>query len=64
MFLTRILLKKVKSKTVMVQMESVVSGHTYNQIRERLADKLETIRFDPYIQKESVYREKKKVRSM
>nr|CAI5863696.1 unnamed protein product [Callosobruchus analis] len=48
----------------MVQMESVVSGHTYNQIRERLADKLETIRFDPYIQKESVYREKKKVRSI
>lgn len=32
----------------MVQMESVVSGHTFNKIRERLGDKLEVIRFDPY----------------
>ncbi|KAJ8967318.1 hypothetical protein NQ317_000969, partial [Molorchus minor] len=48
MFLTNILLKRVKSKSVMVQMESVVSGHTFNKIRERLADKLEVIRFDPY----------------
>lgn len=31
----------------MIQMESVVSGHTFNKIRERLADKLEIIRFDP-----------------
>lgn len=29
-------------------MESVVSGHTYTAIRERLGDKLETIRFDPF----------------
>lgn len=29
-------------------MESAVSGHQYTTIRERLADKLETIRFDPY----------------
>lgn len=31
----------------MVRMQSVVSGHTFNKIRERLADKLEVIRFDP-----------------
>lgn len=31
----------------MVQMESVVSGHKFNAIRERLGDKLEVIRFDP-----------------
>lgn len=29
-------------------MESVVTGHTFNKIRERLADKLEMIRFDPF----------------
>lgn len=29
-------------------MESAVSGHHYMKIRERLADKLEEIRFDPY----------------
>ncbi|XP_060526272.1 large ribosomal subunit protein bL33m isoform X2 [Cylas formicarius] len=53
-----------RKRDIMVQMESLVSGHTFNKIRPRLADKLEVIRFDPYIQKESVYREKKKVRSM
>lgn len=31
----------------MVLMESLVSGHRYNAIRERLGDKLEIIRFDP-----------------
>ncbi|XP_067011977.1 large ribosomal subunit protein bL33m isoform X2 [Anabrus simplex] len=64
MFLTNILLKKAKSKSIMVLMESVVSGHKYTQIRERLADKLEVIRFDPYIMKESVYKERKKIRSI
>ncbi|CAD7087664.1 unnamed protein product [Hermetia illucens] len=63
-FLTNVLLKKVKSKKVMVLMESVVSGHQFNLIRERLADKIEVIRFDPYIQKESIYRERKRIRSM
>lgn len=29
-------------------MESAVSGHQYMVIRERLADKLEAVRFDPY----------------
>ena len=29
-------------------MESIVSGHRVNMIRERLADKLEVIRFDPW----------------
>ncbi|XP_028143733.1 39S ribosomal protein L33, mitochondrial [Diabrotica virgifera virgifera] len=64
MFLTNVLLKRVKSKQIMVQMESVVSGHTFNKIRDRLADKLEVIRFDPYIMQECLYKEKKKVRSM
>ncbi|OWR52677.1 mitochondrial ribosomal protein L33 [Danaus plexippus plexippus] len=49
MFLTNVLLKKTKSKYIMVLMESVVSGHKFNKIRERLADKLEVIRFDPYM---------------
>jgi hypothetical protein len=32
----------------MVMMESAVSGHKKIRIRERLADKLEVITFDPY----------------
>lgn len=35
-------------RDIMVVMESVVSGHQFNKIRERLGDKLEIIRFDPY----------------
>ncbi|KDR23942.1 39S ribosomal protein L33, mitochondrial [Zootermopsis nevadensis] len=64
MFVTNILLKKTKSKMIMVLMESAVSGHKMIRIRERLADKLEMISFDPYIQQPSVYRELKKVRSL
>ncbi|KAH8387893.1 hypothetical protein KR093_010205 [Drosophila rubida] len=63
MRLTEVLFKKVKSKRIMVLMESVVSGHQFNTFRERLADKIELIRFDPYIQKESLYRERKRIRS-
>ncbi|XP_062554230.1 large ribosomal subunit protein bL33m [Armigeres subalbatus] len=64
MFLTNILLKKAKSKNILVLMESAVSGHQFLKIRERLADKLELIRFDPYIQRNSLYKERKRVRSM
>lgn len=32
----------------MVLIESVVSGHQMIRIRERLADKIEVIQFDPY----------------
>ncbi|XP_011188950.1 39S ribosomal protein L33, mitochondrial [Zeugodacus cucurbitae] len=63
MRLTEVLFKKVKSKRIMVLMESVVSGHQFNMFRDRLADKLELLRFDPYIQKESIYRERKRIRS-
>ncbi|XP_063385441.1 large ribosomal subunit protein bL33m [Cydia fagiglandana] len=64
MFLTNILFKKAKSKHIMVLMESMVSGHKFNAIRERLADKLELIRFDPYIRQLSLYKERKKIRSI
>ncbi|XP_063364628.1 large ribosomal subunit protein bL33m [Cydia amplana] len=64
MFLTNILFKKAKAKHIMVLMESMVSGHKFNAIRERLADKLELIRFDPYIRQLSLYKERKKIRSI
>ncbi|XP_012227759.1 large ribosomal subunit protein bL33m [Linepithema humile] len=64
MFLTNVLWKKAKSKNILVIVESVISGHQMTRIRERLADKLEFLCFDPYIQKEALYREKKKLRSL
>lgn len=64
MFITQVLLKKAKSKNIMVLMESVVSGHQFNMIRERLAEKIEVLKFDPYIQRISLYKERKKIRSV
>ncbi|KAH8420461.1 hypothetical protein KR009_010606, partial [Drosophila setifemur] len=57
------LIQLISPRRIMVVLESVVSGHQYNAFRERLAEKLEIIRFDPYIQQESLYRERKKIRS-
>ncbi|XP_043673597.1 39S ribosomal protein L33, mitochondrial [Vespula pensylvanica] len=64
MFLTNILLKKAKSKSILVLVESIVSGHTRHMVRERVADKIEVIQFDPYIQTMAIYREKKKIRGI
>ncbi|XP_011703686.1 PREDICTED: 39S ribosomal protein L33, mitochondrial [Wasmannia auropunctata] len=64
MFLTNVLLKKAKSKHVLVIAESVVTGHQLVRIRDRLADKLEFIFFDPYIQQKTLYKEKKKLHSL
>lgn len=64
MRLTNILFKKAKSKDILVLMESVASKHKILSVRERVGEKLEFFRFDPYIQMEALYREKKKVKSL
>ncbi|XP_018372160.1 PREDICTED: 39S ribosomal protein L33, mitochondrial [Trachymyrmex cornetzi] len=64
MFLTNMLLKKAKSKHVLVLTQSVVTGHRLVRIRERLADKLEFTYFDPLIQKVTLYKEKRKLCSL
>ncbi|KAL6430325.1 hypothetical protein ACFW04_007792 [Cataglyphis niger] len=64
MFLTNALLKKTKSKHILVLTESLISGHQLVRIRERLADKLEFIYYDPLVRLKAVYREKKKIRSL
>ncbi|PNF26673.1 39S ribosomal protein L33, mitochondrial, partial [Cryptotermes secundus] len=51
-------------RLIMVLLESAVSGHKRTWIRERLADKVEFILFDPYIRQPSVYRERQKIRSL
>ncbi|XP_075727143.1 mitochondrial ribosomal protein L33 [Rhipicephalus microplus] len=55
---------KVKAKFILVLMESIVSKHKFVQMRARLDDKLELWKFDPYIQKYSIYKEVKKVKSL
>ncbi|CAB0035409.1 unnamed protein product [Trichogramma brassicae] len=49
---------------IMVLMESVASKHKVITVRERLGDKMEFFRFDPYIQKNALYKEKKKIKSV
>ncbi|XP_012055535.1 PREDICTED: 39S ribosomal protein L33, mitochondrial [Atta cephalotes] len=64
MFLTNMLLKKAKSKHVLVLTQSVVTSHRLVRIRDRLADKLEFTSFDPLIQKVTLYKEKRKLCSL
>lgn len=40
--------RNVYHRNILVQVESIVSGHRLNVIRERLAEKLELVRFDPW----------------
>lgn len=64
MFLTVLLRAKVKSKNVLVMCESIASGHRINLLRERTADKMEFIRYDPLINQDSLYKEIKKIKSV
>ncbi|OAD62075.1 39S ribosomal protein L33, mitochondrial [Eufriesea mexicana] len=64
MFLSNVLLKKAKSKFILVLLESVASGHRVIRCRERVSDKLEVVIFDPYVQDKVLYREWKKIKSL
>ncbi|RWS07846.1 39S ribosomal protein L33-like protein [Dinothrombium tinctorium] len=54
---------KAKSKFILVQIQSLVSGHKAVVARPRVNDKLEVYRWDPWIQMMSVYKEVKKIAS-
>ncbi|XP_076287380.1 mitochondrial ribosomal protein L33 [Lasioglossum baleicum] len=64
MFITSVLCKKVKSKYVLVLLESVASGHKYVVRRARADDKMEEERFDPYVNTTVLYREIRKIKSI
>jgi len=52
----------IKSKFVLVVLESVISGHRRFLIRERIADKLEAILADPHVRRKVLYKEVKRVK--
>ena len=56
--------KKRKADVVLVDCRSIVSGHFRSMRRARLGDKVEFLAFDPWIQKEVIYREEKKIKSV
>jgi len=65
MFLTCVnLAKKAKADRIVVLCKSVATGHGRPKARQRLADKLEFIDWDPLIKQEVLYREEKKIRSI
>lgn len=56
--------KKPKAESILVMCESISGTHRVSRIRPRLGDKLEFMAFDPFIRKEVLYKEKKKLRSV
>lgn len=63
MFLTLQNLSK-KGRTLLVQVKSVASNHKFLMLREKAGEKLEFVRFDPMIDRPSIYKEVKKVRTV
>lgn len=65
MFLTCLnLAKKGKADRIVVLCKSVATGHGRPKARQRLADKLEFIDWDPTINRAVLYREDKKIVSL
>jgi len=61
---TLCLAKKGKADRIVVLCKSVATGHGRMKGKQRLADKLEFMDWDPTIQQEVLYKEDKKVRSI
>ena len=61
---TNLLAKKAKGDTTLVQLKSTVSDFTMQGRRARLGDKLETMGFDPLVQKTVLFREAKKIKTL
>ena len=53
-----------KSDITLVTIKSTVSDFSKQGRRNRLGDKLETIDFDPYVQKRVLFKEVKKVKTL
>jgi len=51
-----------KTKFVLVQLKSIITGHIRFQIRERAAEKSELIAYDPMLRRKVLYKESKKVK--
>lgn len=52
-------------KVLLVLMESCAgTGHRFSMVRLKAADKLETIRWDPWVRAKVLYKEKKKLKTL
>ena len=56
--------KKSKGDISLVWMTSTVSEHRIQGRRQRLGDKLETLEWDPLVQKKVLFKESKKIKTI
>ena len=53
-----------KGKTLLVLVKSTASNHSMLMLRDKAVDKYEFIRFDPVIERNVIYKEQKKLRTI
>ena len=59
-----VLKKKPKAELVLVACKSIASDHQISVRKSRLGDKVEFLAFDPEIQREVIYKEMHKIKSI
>jgi large subunit ribosomal protein L33 len=64
MLLSVINLAIKKGKTLLVMVKSTASNHTMLMLRDKGVDKYEFVRFDPFIERNVIYKETKKLRTL
>jgi ribosomal protein L33 len=53
-----------KGKTLLVMVKSTASNHTMLMYRDKAVEKYEFVRFDPVIERNVLYKEQKKLRTI
>lgn len=53
-----------KSRTLLVVVKSTASNHHMLMIRDKMAEKYEFIRFDPLIERNVIYKEVRKLKTV
>lgn len=53
-----------KGKTMLVMIKSTASPHTMLMLRDKAVEKYEFIRYDPVIERNVIYKEHKKLRTI
>ncbi|KAF8766712.1 39S ribosomal protein L33 like protein [Argiope bruennichi] len=58
------IMAKAKTTHILVLMKSMVTKHKFPAIRPRQAEQLEMIKFDPYVRRDVLYKEMKKIKGV
>ncbi|CAL1284321.1 unnamed protein product [Larinioides sclopetarius] len=55
---------KAKTTHILVLMKSMVTKHKFPALRPRQAEQLELIKFDPFVRRDVLYKEMKKIKGV